>query len=148
MQMMNYTPEQLKIVYNAGAKNFPFEKTLELISLLGNESARGLFNGSNVNSGPYAPYKRRGRPKLNKEAPNSVQKKGRKQRRGGLSESIVEFLKSKGAAGAHVKEIAGATKGSISSVTAWFYTTGKKHLKSKEIKKIAPATFAYSEKAA
>jgi hypothetical protein len=40
---MNYTLEHLKIIYNAGAKKFPFNKTLELISLLGDGGIAGLL---------------------------------------------------------------------------------------------------------
>jgi hypothetical protein len=52
-------------------------------------------------------------------------------------------LSTRGTTGAHVKDIAKAVKAPLSSVRVWFYTTGKKYLKRGEIKKVAPATFAY-----
>ena len=45
---MTYTLEHLKIVYNAGAKKFPFVQTLELISLLGDKGIACLLTSSDT----------------------------------------------------------------------------------------------------
>jgi hypothetical protein len=140
---MNYTLEHLKIVYNAGAKKFPFDQTLQLITLLGDEGIHGLLG----HSGPSAKHKHSEPPasprhKLEKPAEIPHKGKGRK-RRGSLSDQIIGFLSTKGAGGAHVKDIIEAIKAPQSSVNVWFYNTGKKYLTSGEIKKVAPATFAY-----
>jgi hypothetical protein len=142
---MNYTLEHLKIAYNAGAKKFPFDQTLELISLLGNEGLHGLLahpgaTSKAVSSSPTpfnsAHYKRR--------AKASSQDGKAKKRGATLSKRILGFLSEKGHAGAHVKDIAKSLEAPLASVTVWFYNTGKNYLKTGEIKKVAPATFSYS----
>lgn len=136
---MNYTLEHLKIVYNAGAKKFPFDQTLKLITLLGDEGIHGLLG----HNGPSAKHTEpSASPRHKIEKPAKIAGKGRK-RRGNLSEQIIGFLSTKGATGAHVKDIIEAIKAPQSSVNVWFYNTGKKYLTSGEIKKVAPATFAY-----
>jgi hypothetical protein len=133
---MNYTLDHLKIAHHAGSKKLSFEQTEELIILLDR-------NGLIQFSGAAAPNTKRKTQRASK-AEKSVKVKGKKNRkRSGLSDKIVVFLKAKGKAGSHVKAIADAVKAPVASVNVWFYGTGKKFLKSGEIKKIAPATFAY-----
>jgi hypothetical protein len=135
---MNYTLEHLKIVHNAGAQKLSLDKTLELISLLDRNGLLHLVS----DSGPSTKRKGRRKRRIQKAAKLTIKRRGRK-RRGGLSESIIGFLSTKGASGAHVKDIVKAIKAPLASVRVWFYTSGKKYLKSREIKKVAPATFAY-----
>ena len=141
---MNYTLEHLKIAYNAGAKKFPFDQTLELISLLGEEGLHGLLahpgKASKTLSCSPAPinpthHKRRAK----KSAKNNAGKP-----EGTLSKRILGYLSEKGSEGAHVKDIADSIKAPSSSVSVWFYNTGKSYLKTGEIKKVAPATFSYA----
>ncbi len=133
---MNYTLEHLKIVHNAGAQKLSFDKTVELISLLERNGLLHLVN----DSAPSVQRRRRTKGKISKQVKTKVKTR---KRRGGLSAKIIGFLSGKGAKGAHVKEIATATKYPLASVSVWFYAAGKKYLKSKEIKKVAPATFGY-----
>jgi hypothetical protein len=133
---MNYTLEHLKIVHHAGAQKLSFNKTLELIALLERNNLLHLISGSHPSA------KRKGRRKSKMQKPTQAKNKAGK-RRGKLSEKLMTFLNTRGAAGAHVKEIAKTLKVPMGSVSIWFYTTGKKYLKSGEIKKVAPATFAY-----
>lgn len=142
---MNYSLEHLKIAYNAGAKKFPFDQTLELISLLGVEGLHGLLAqpgaASKTLSSSSTPitsahYKRR--------AKSSTRGGIVGKSEGTLSKRILGFLSEKGHVGAHVKDIAEAVQAPLSSVSVWFYNTGKKYLKTGEIKKVARATFSYS----
>jgi len=135
---MTYTLEHLKIVHNAGAKKLSLDKTLELISLLERNGLLHLVS----DSAPSTTRKTRRKRKIQKLSKITTTGKTTK-RRGGLSKKIIGFLSTKGASGAHVKDIAKAIKAPSGSVTVWFYSTGKKHLKSGEIKKVAPATFGY-----
>jgi hypothetical protein len=66
-------------------------------------------------------------------------KRGKRAKRGSLGKAIKAFLAGKGKAGAHVKDIAAATKNKPANVTAFFYAPGNK----KSFKKVAPATFAH-----
>jgi hypothetical protein len=125
---MNYTLEHLKIVHNAGAKKLSFDKTLELISLL---ERNGLFH---LVSDPSTRKKTKTRYTRKLKVPGH---------RSTLSLTITGFLSTRGATGVHVKDIAKAVKAPLSSVRVWFYTTGKKYLKTGEIRKVAPATFGY-----
>jgi hypothetical protein len=142
---MNYTLEHLKIAYNAGAKKFPFDQTLELIGLLGHEGLQGLLahpEGSAKNANPPAtsPVPARRQSKRGASIPG-----GRARKRGEtLSKRILHFLSNKGNMGAHVKDIAESINAPRSSVSVWFYNAGKKYLKSGEIKKVAPASFSYT----
>jgi hypothetical protein len=141
---MNYTLEHLKIAYNAGAKKFPFDQTLELISLLGQEGLQGLLaqprgaDKSEMLLSTLSPSLRRAK---HPGAPLPIRKNSK--HRGALATRIFEFLRSKGNTGAHVKDIAESIQAHQSSVTVWFYSTGKKYLKSGEIKKVAPSTFSF-----
>jgi predicted transcriptional regulator with HTH domain len=135
---MNYTLAHLKIAHYIGGQNVSFEEVSETIALLernGIIDAQG--NWSFGNGQPrHAP-----RAKRSSTAPAPV----RRKRRGSLSKKIVKFLQSKGAKGAHVKDIAAAVKSGSANVTAWFYNTGKSLIASGKIKKVAPATFAYAK---
>jgi hypothetical protein len=134
---MTYTLEHLKIVYNAGAKKFPFVQTLELISLLGDEGIAGFLKSSvrgTQRSGSSTGKKTKTRYTRKIKVPGH---------RSTLSLTITGFLSTRGTTGVHVKDIAKAVKAPLSSVRVWFYTTGKKYLKSGEIKKVAPATYGY-----
>jgi len=116
-----------------------FEETAETISLLernGIIDAEGNWNIGDV---------KEPRKSVAIHSPKVREPKPQK-RRGGLSKKIVKFLQTKGAKGAHVKDIATAVKTGPGNVTAWFYGTGKKFLKTAEIKKVSPATFAYFKK--
>jgi hypothetical protein len=133
---MNYTLAHLKIAHYVGSQNVPFEEAAETIALLERNGIIDAEGNWSIGSG----QKRRGA--LATHSPK-VQGPKRRKRRGGLSKKIVKFLQTKGAKGAHVKDIAIGLKGSPASVTAWFYGTGKSLMKSGQIKKTGPATFAY-----
>jgi hypothetical protein len=125
---MNYTLEHLKIVHNAGAKKLSFDKSLELISLLERNGLLHLVSDSSTGKKTKTRYKR----KLKVPGHRST-----------LSLTITGFLSTRGTTGVHVKDIAKAVKAPLSSVRVWFYTTGKKYLKTGEIRKVAPATYGY-----
>ena len=65
----------------------------------------------------------------------------RRQRRGKLKEGILKALTEAGKKGMSVKELAEQLRAKPSSVSIWFYTTGKKV---KGIAKIGPARYSYS----
>jgi hypothetical protein len=77
------------------------------------------------------------KPASSPAAPARKAKGGRAQR-GALAENIVSALKSAGAKGMTVKDIADEVGSNYRNVAVWFVTTGKKN---KSIKKIAPATY-------
>jgi hypothetical protein len=135
---MNYTLAHLKIAHHAGAKKLSFEQTEELITLL---DRNGMIHFSGA-AGTKPSRKAQPASKVGK-LPKVMGKRGR--RRGQLSDKVLNFLKTKGEAGSHVREIAKAVKAPFTSVNVWFYTTGKKFLKNGAIKKIAPATFAHAK---
>ena len=66
-------------------------------------------------------------------------KRGRR-RRAGLKEGLLKALEAAGKAGMTVKELAEKLGAKPTSVSVWFYTTGKKI---KGIKKVGKARFAY-----
>ena len=66
--------------------------------------------------------------------------RGRRRRRVRLKETLLKALESAGKAGLTVKELAEHLGAKRSSVSVWFYTTGKKI---KGIKKVGKARFAY-----
>jgi hypothetical protein len=133
---MNYTLAHLKIAHYVGSQNVAFEETAETIALLERNGIIDAQGNWSVGGGQES------RGSL---ATRSTKAQGpkRRKRRGSLSKKIVKFLETKGAKGAHVKDIAIALKGRPANVTAWFYGTGKSLIKSGQIKKIGPATFAY-----
>ena len=139
---MNYTLEHLKIAYNAGAKKFPFDQTLELISLLGEEGLNGLLampapTAKVASPAATSTLKIQRRPK--------TARRGKGGKRGELlSTRILHFLYNKGNMGVHVKDIAESINAPQASVNAWFYSSGRKLIGTGEIKKVAPATFSYS----
>jgi hypothetical protein len=134
--VMNYTLAHLKIAHYVGSQNVPFEETAETISLL---ERNGIIDSEgNWTLGT----KQKGR-RPHAMRSSSEQVPARRKRRGSLSKKIVKFLQSKGAKGAHVKDIAIAVKTRPGNVTAWFYGTGKSLIASGKIKKVAPATFAF-----
>ena len=118
-----YTRQQLDLVYKAGQQNIPLDDLLRVISLIEGEAAT---------------------PKKTRTAKPAKARKGKRARKGKLGEGILKFLQGKGAAGAHIKEIAAAVKSKPNNITAWLYSTGKKLVKSKELKKVKPATYAYA----
>jgi hypothetical protein len=65
---------------------------------------------------------------------------GGRRRRVGLRDALLKSLEAAGKDGVTVKELANKLKAKPSSVSVWFYTTGKKI---KGIKKVGPARFAY-----
>ena len=68
--------------------------------------------------------------------------KKRTARRGGkLKERLLKALDAAGKEGLTVKDLAATLRAKPTSVSVWFYTTGKKL---KGIKKIGPAHYAYS----
>ena len=125
---MNYTLEHLKIAHHAGAQKLSLDKALELISLL---ERNGLLHLA-IDSSPDKTTEARSKPKLKVPGHRST-----------LSLVITGFLSTRGTTGIHVKDIAKAVKAPLSSVKVWFYTTGKKYLKTGEIRKVAPATYGY-----
>jgi hypothetical protein len=62
------------------------------------------------------------------------------RRRGALKEGILKKLQAAGKEGLTIKELATSIKANPSSVSVWFYTTGKKV---KGIKKVGTARFSY-----
>jgi hypothetical protein len=64
-----------------------------------------------------------------------------RKRRKNLKEGILKFLATQGKKGAHVKIIADTLGTQPANITAWIYSTGKKV---KALKKVKPATYAYS----
>jgi hypothetical protein len=72
----------------------------------------------------------------------TVTKKAKRAKRGVLGEKILTFLTSAGKKGAHVEVIAEVIGSKTANVTAWIYSTGQKFIKSKELKKVKPSTFA------
>jgi hypothetical protein len=120
---MNYTIEHIKAAFQAAKKGIlesDFIKYIEVHAHLHSSSA---------------PAAKRGR-KPGVQAERAV-KPAKKGKRGKLGASILKYLQGKGAAGAHIKDIAAAVKSKPANVTAWFYTTGKK-----KTKRVKPATFA------
>ena len=72
----------------------------------------------------------------------TIRTKKRTGRRGGkLKERLLKALEAAGKAGLTVKDLAANLKAKPTSVSVWFYTTGKKI---KGIKKVGKARFAYS----
>jgi hypothetical protein len=69
--------------------------------------------------------------------PRQVRKSRRHSR---LKEALLKSLQSAGKAGLTVKELADTLKAKPSSVSVWFYTTGKKV---KGIKKVGKGKYAY-----
>jgi hypothetical protein len=65
----------------------------------------------------------------------------RRKRRKNLKGAILKFLAAQGKKGAHVKVIADAVRSKPANITAWIFSTGKKV---KELKKVAPATYAFA----
>jgi hypothetical protein len=78
------------------------------------------------------------RPLVSKPAAS----KGKRSKRGKTKELVIAELKSAGKAGVHVKELAERLGVKTANLTVWFFSTGKKI---KEIKKVAPATYAWNE---
>ena len=119
----SYTVEDLEVVYKAGQANIPLEDVLKVLVWV-ESKAITTKGGGWISSGKKGMAKRKGRGKLGDE--------------------IVKYLATQSdKKGAHVKDIAVAVKAKVQNVTAWFYTTGKKLIKAKSIKKTAPATFAF-----
>lgn len=122
----SYSIEELKVVYKAGQANIPFEDLLKVLEWVEGKVAKP--KGASVASGKKTIKKRRGKGKL--------------------GDRIIKFLATQSdTKGAHVKDIAVAVNAKTPNVTTWFYTTGKKLIKAKSIKKTAPATFAFVGKA-
>jgi phage gp16-like protein len=115
-----YKLEDVKVVYKAGQENIPLEDVLKVIDWVERKGVK--TKRASVRSGKKATGKRRGK----------------------LGDKIIKYLATQdGKKGAHVTAIAAAVKAKVPNITAWFYTTGKKLIKAKSIKKTAPATFAF-----
>ena len=74
------------------------------------------------------------------DSPLSKRIKKRFRRRGGLQKAVLKALKSAGAHGLSVKQLAVQAKVQKSSLAVWLYTSGKKIA---GLKKVAPGVFAY-----
>jgi hypothetical protein len=74
-------------------------------------------------------------------SPRSKRINKRSRRRGGLQEAVLKVLKSAGAKGLTVKQLAAQAKVKKSSLAVWLYTSGKKI---SGFKKVAPGVFAYT----
>jgi hypothetical protein len=74
-------------------------------------------------------------------SPRSKRIKKRSRRKGGLQEAVLKVLKSAGAKGLTVKQLAAQAKVKKSSLAVWLYTSGKKI---SGFKKVAPGVFAYT----
>jgi hypothetical protein len=126
---MNYPRDHLEMAHRAGKRNMALDDLLAVI---------GISPESEVKTPG-----RRGRPaKATKSAKAPVSKKTNRGKRGAIGQAIKAFLAGKGKTGAHVKDIAAATKNKPANVTAFFYAPGNK----KAFKKVAPATFAHAGK--
>ena len=80
---------------------------------------------------------------LSETKPTSLSKKpAKRKRRKNLKEGILKFLAAQGKKGAHVKVIAEKVGSNAANITAWIFSTGKKV---KGLKKVKPATYAYSK---
>jgi hypothetical protein len=75
------------------------------------------------------------------DLPHSKRIKKRSRRRGGLQQAVLKVLKSAGAKGLTVKQLAVQAKVKKSSLAVWLYTSGKKV---SGFKKVAPGVFAYT----
>ena len=71
-------------------------------------------------------------------APARAKGKGRKAKRGALTENIIASLSEAGSGGISIKDISEKVHSNYRNVAVWFATTGKKNSK---IKKVAPATY-------
>jgi hypothetical protein len=75
------------------------------------------------------------------DLPHSKRIKKRSRRRGGLQQAVLKALKSAGAKGLTVKQLAVQAKVKKSSLAVWLYSSGKKV---SGFKKVAPGVFAYT----
>jgi hypothetical protein len=75
------------------------------------------------------------------DLPHSKRIKKRSRRRGGLQQAVLKALKSAGAKGLTMKQLAVQAKVKKSSLAVWLYTSGKKV---SNFKKVAPGVFAYT----
>ena len=75
------------------------------------------------------------------DSPHSRRIKKRSRRRGGLQQAVLKALKSAGAKGLTVKQLAVQAKVKKSSLAVWLYTSAKKI---SGFKKVAPGVFAYT----
>jgi hypothetical protein len=75
------------------------------------------------------------------DLPPSKRIRKRPRRRGGLQQAVLKALKSAGAKGLTVKQLAVQAKVKKSSLAVWLYTSGKKI---SGFKKVAPGVFAYT----
>ena len=75
------------------------------------------------------------------DLPHSKRIKKRSRRRGGLQQAVLKVLKSAGAKGLTVKQLAVQAKVKKSSLAVWLYTSGKKI---SGFKKVTPGVFAYT----
>jgi hypothetical protein len=80
-------------------------------------------------------------PSASESLNGSPRSKRRSRRRGGLQKAVLKALKSAGAKGLTVKQLAAQAKVNKSSLAVWLYTSGKKV---SGFKKIAPGVFAYT----
>ena len=76
------------------------------------------------------------------ESPAKRRGPRRGRRRAALKVGLLKTLQAAGKAGLTVKELAASLNAKPTSVSVWFYTTGKKI---KGIKKVGTARFAYSQ---
>jgi hypothetical protein len=94
---------------------------------------------------PTVKHVRKTRVAAKAKAPKT--KRVKRAKKGKMSDSIISFLAGKGKTGAHIKDIAAGVGTKPANITAWFYSpTGKRVLKSKALKKVGPATFAFVDK--
>ena len=75
------------------------------------------------------------------DSPPSKRFKKRSRPRGGLQQAVLKVLKSAGAKGLTVKQLAVQAKVKKSSLAVWLYTSAKKI---SGFKKVAPGVFAYT----
>jgi hypothetical protein len=80
-------------------------------------------------------------PSASERLTHSPRSKRRSRRRGGLQEAVLKALKSAGAKGLTVKQLAVQAKVKKSSLAVWLYTSAKKI---SGFKKVAPGVFAYA----
>jgi hypothetical protein len=88
-----------------------------------------------------APARRRGRPPGVKSVAKAKKGPGKRSKR--LKEPLLRALKSAGASGVTVKELAAQLKVKPGNIFSWFYTTGKKI---KGITKVGEARYALNAK--
>ena len=140
---MSYSIEQLKVVYKAAKQGLRFDDVLKFIELLdADSSAPEKSTETGVTKAGRKAAKVKGAKAKSPKA-KGAKKSSRNNSR---TQQILNHLLQAGEKGSHVNDIAKAVGSTVGGISTWFYTTGKKLVASKEVKKVAPNTFVYLPK--